>query len=240
MKVLLVNAKKVIKYIIVVLACLIVFATIIFIYLSQKDNVKAKIKALDLEEYDNLMIVAHPDDDILWGGAHLIDDNYLVVCITCGPNKERVKEFQSVMDATEDKYLMLGYPDKNNKGERDNWEECREDLEKDLKYILEYKDWNLVVTHNPDGEYGHIHHKMANDSVTRLTVDKSKLYYFGKYYSKSELASIPDGELIEISAYHLNRKQEIIDLYESQSFIKTKFNHMNMYEAFIKYSEWEY
>ena len=29
----------------------------------------------------NLMIVAHPDDETLWGGAHLIEDNYYVVCV---------------------------------------------------------------------------------------------------------------------------------------------------------------
>lgn len=29
---------------------------------------------------DKLMIVAHPDDEVLWGGGHLYDKGYLVVC----------------------------------------------------------------------------------------------------------------------------------------------------------------
>ena len=50
---------------------------------------------IELDNYDKLMIVAHPDDETLWGGAHLLEDNYLVVCITCGPIKDRVNEFIS-------------------------------------------------------------------------------------------------------------------------------------------------
>lgn len=36
------------------------------------------------------MIVAHPDDETLWGGSHLIDDNYLVVCMSNGWHKKEV------------------------------------------------------------------------------------------------------------------------------------------------------
>ena len=45
---------------------------------------------VDLENIDKVMIVAHPDDDMIWGGSHLIDDNYLVVCINCGAREDRV------------------------------------------------------------------------------------------------------------------------------------------------------
>lgn len=34
---------------------------------------------LNAFKYDNLMIVAHPDDEILWGGAHLFNGKYFVV-----------------------------------------------------------------------------------------------------------------------------------------------------------------
>ena len=46
------------------------------------------------------MIVAHPDDEMLWGGAHLLNGNYLVVCITCGRSKTRDKEFKEVGEYT--------------------------------------------------------------------------------------------------------------------------------------------
>ena len=44
------------------------------------------------------MIVAHPDDETIWGGGHLLQDDYLVICLTNGNNQIRAKEFEKVMD----------------------------------------------------------------------------------------------------------------------------------------------
>ena len=41
------------------------------------------------QEPESLMIVAHPDDETIWGGSHLINGNYTVLCITNGNNKKR-------------------------------------------------------------------------------------------------------------------------------------------------------
>src|SRR3989304_6470176 len=47
----------------------------------------------------NFMIVAHPDDEILWGFNYLKNKPYLwkVICLTCATNKTRVKEFETTM-----------------------------------------------------------------------------------------------------------------------------------------------
>ena len=42
-----------------------------------------------LDDYDSLMVVAHPDDETIWGGAHLLKGKYVVVCITNGNNRTR-------------------------------------------------------------------------------------------------------------------------------------------------------
>lgn len=49
------------------------------------------------KEPESLMIVAHPDDETIWGGSHLINGNYTVLCITNGNNKKRKKEFMNVI-----------------------------------------------------------------------------------------------------------------------------------------------
>lgn len=41
---------------------------------------------------ESLMIVAHPDDETIWGGSHLINGNYTVLCITNGNKKKRIYE----------------------------------------------------------------------------------------------------------------------------------------------------
>ncbi len=47
-------------------------------YLNLPHVTAADLDALDLDGYDKVMFVAHPDDDLLWGGRHLIEDDYLV------------------------------------------------------------------------------------------------------------------------------------------------------------------
>ncbi len=191
------------------------------------------IEHVDTNGITKLMIVAHPDDDFIWGGSHLIDDDYLVVCVTCGVRRDRVLEFKKAMNKTGEKYIMLGYPDKT-KGKRDDWSSVYESISKDLEKIITYKDWDSIVTHNPDGEYGHIHHKMTSKIVTTLS-NKDKLMYFGKYYTKE---NIPE-DLPKISRKNSKiKKKELIPIYASQGYSMDKFGHMFDYENWRTYAEW--
>ncbi len=223
--------------VIVILTILIITTLIHFLapYKANKDFSK-----INLDGYNKLMIVAHPDDETLWGGAHLLEDNYLVVCITCGGDKVRVNEFKNVMNATNDKYIMLNYPDKTN-GERDNWNTVYDDITKDLNDIIELKEWDTIVTHNPQGEYGHVHHKMTNAIVTSLMEQKDntdKLYYFGRYHSKKKVSEFYN-EMSPIQDKYLKDKKDILGLYVSQSFIQTMFDHMYGYEDWENYDSWK-
>ena len=103
------------------------------------------------QEPESLMIVAHPDDETIWGGSHLINGNYTVLCITNGNNKKRKKEFMKVMKKTHSKGIILSFPDKT-KGKRDNWKSCKKDIQREIQKEIDSKDWDKIVTHNPDGE----------------------------------------------------------------------------------------
>lgn len=200
------------------------------------ESVKTDYNSLDLTGYDKLMIVAHPDDDMLWGGSHLINEDFLVVCVTCGGVAKRVEEFKSVMAEVNDAYVMLDYPDKTN-GERDDWSEHYENITEDIKNIYGLKNWKEVVTHNPEGEYGHQHHKMTSAIVTGA-VDKNKLTYFGKYYSKKELEE-KDIKLHYLPDETVSKKKEILKIYESQENTVKKFMHMVPSEELLSYKEWQ-
>ena len=119
------------------------------------------------KEPESLMIVAHPDDETIWGGSHLINGNYTVLCITNGNNKKRKKEFMNVMKKTHSKGIILSFPDKT-KGKRDNWKSCKKDIQRAIQKEIDSKDWDKIVTHNPDGEYGHNHHKKVSKYVTMI------------------------------------------------------------------------
>lgn len=234
--------KKIKQYKKQIITIFIILISLLFIYKINYDHKYKPIKIdkdyskLNLKGYDKLMIVAHPDDELLWGGSHLLESKYLVVCITCGQDVERANEFKSVMSETDDKYIMLGYPDVVGL-RRDNWETSKEPLTKDLNDIINLKEWDIVVTHNPDGEYGHIHHKITNNIVTELVEDKDKLYYFGDYYTKRSLYKHYD-KMLPLTDLQLKKKTRLVGIYKSQLFIQTSFNHMFEFEDWKNYYEW--
>ncbi len=198
---------------------------------------KERLIAAGIDKADKVLILAHPDDDSLWAGGHLKSGNWFVLCITCGRNDIRREEFSSAMKASGNSYIILDYPDKVM-GIRDDWEAIRPDLKKDLNLVLTYKDWKEVATHNPDGEYGHQHHKMASSIVTDLCRDlkmTDRLEYMGKYYKKSELPDV-EKTLTRLTDEELAFKEHLLTFYKSQKKTVDKLSHMNPYEMWKPYS----
>ena len=174
------------------------------------------------------MFVAHPDDDLLWGGRHLIEDDYLVVCMTRGNDPVRSAEFKSVMEATGDKYLILSYPDKIGK-DRSSWSYWKKDMEADIATVLNYKDWKQVATHNADGEYGHHHHQMTHQLVEKAYKETNcgaAFYSFGKYYVNDKIPY----DLAEMPKDLYIQKRKLAKLYASQRTTVRKMYHMLPYE----------
>lgn len=226
------NKKKmllIIKVIFIIILLSILFFSIYKIIVHE-DKYTENITQLDLKGVNKIMIVAHPDDELLWGGKHLIEDKYLVVCITCGDDKEREIEFEMVMRAVNCPYLSLRYPDRND------WKYHKDNIKKDLKEILSYKDFKQIVTHNPDGEYGHDQHKKTSKYVTELA-NKNNLYYFNHYYTAEEIEN--NGiNTIPMDNKSLKEKEKILELYETQKDIINNHKAMIPYEEFISYDIW--
>lgn len=200
-------------------------------YLRLPKVAKEDLDRLQLDGCQNVMFVAHPDDELLWGGKHLLDDKYLVVCLTRGDDKIRRAEFEKVLEATGDKGLILAYPDKIWHWRAD-WKFWQEGIEADVASILQYKDWDLVVSHNAAGEYGHPHHKAAHKVVEKvygMAGCRAELHWFGKYYVNDK---VPYG-LPEMDKPSYVQKRKIAKLYQSQRDTIRKLYHM------LPYEDWE-
>lgn len=182
-----------------------------------------------------LMIVAHPDDDALWGGQHLSQGGWFVVCLTNEYNEKRKAEFNHAMDIAKAKRVILSYPDLVNY-QRNKWQTCKEGIKNDFDLLMKYKNWDMIVTHNPDGEYGHIHHKMTSSLMTLQAKQDgtfSSLYYFGKFYKK-----VPKKENC-LEKTEISKKQEIVDAYTTQlPAIERNWAQMIPYENWVKASDW--
>lgn len=114
------------------------------------------------------MVVAHPDDEALFGGGQLLlEDNWKVVCLTNGDNSIRRKEFEQVMYVVGATFEMWNY--------HDQFEVPLDDFEPVLRKIMT-EPFKKIVTHNAYGEYGHPHHKQIHNVMRRLVGED--LYVF--------------------------------------------------------------
>ena len=179
------------------------------------------------------MIVAHPDDEILWEGANLFKYSYFVVCLTNGYNERRAKDFRQILNFTNNSGIILNYPDLKDNNIRDDLSEVKNGILKDLSIILSYKNWDKIVTHGPDGTTGHIHHKNACRLVTIIAKKYNKcnnLYYFGKFFRKKEIPKY----LPRISEEEFKIKKKEVFIYKNvRKVIYRLWFHMLQYENWI-------
>ena len=201
---------------------------------------KEMLDELPLSNCTKLMVVAHPDDETLWGGAHLTEGGWFVVCLTNGYNEVRKNEFYEVIKEFGCEGMILSYPDLLANGQRSTWTTECTSIAKDLNTVLKYKHWGMVATHNPNGEYGHIHHKMTSKLVTEefyKTYWGTNLYYFGNWYSARRLPIMEDS-LRKVPEAALEKKLEALKLYTSQKGAVASNIHMAEYENWIRATEW--
>ena len=113
------------------------------------------------------MIVAHPDDEALFGGAELLtySKEYKVIAIDEAHDHERKGEFKASMAfiGIEEYEHWTGY-----KGGEDYH---REKLIYELLRVLRERDYKKIVTHNKLGEYGHPRHRALHDILNHLRPD---------------------------------------------------------------------
>jgi LmbE family N-acetylglucosaminyl deacetylase len=162
-----------------------------------------------------LMLVAHPDDEALFGFHDLFYNDVTVICFTNGTNTRRRTEFELSARTFGFKGHMLNYRD----SEHDNWSRLSNDtvLRRDLYPIVVANEFDRVVSHGADGEYGHIQHKRVH-SIAQATATFLKLP-FADFASRWHLGY--SKELIEA-------KKRIPDIYASQKGIVLRY--MNYFE----------
>jgi len=161
-------------------------------------------------EVDKLLIVAHPDDELLWGGMNILSEpGWFVVCATNANNSVRSTEFYKSMSyANVTKFIMYDVKDEYTEEE----EEADElfdgtPFEQGLKELSK-RAWKLVLSHNEEGEYGHEHHRKVHRMVS-------------KYFPKAKFFE-PGAHL---SAQNVEAKRESLIFYrQTQDICRKIFN----------------
>jgi LmbE family N-acetylglucosaminyl deacetylase len=119
---------------------------------------------------NKLMIVAHPDDETLFGGGELFNHQgeYKVVCLDYGNNMTRHKEFLCALEKLGVK--KWEHWDGTEFKTSTSYDESK--LVPKIQRLLDERDWEKVVTHNQGGEYGHYRHLELHNVMAKLCPNK--------------------------------------------------------------------
>ena len=196
-----------------------------------------------------ILVVAHPDDEILFFSSLLDKVDKIIVCF--GPSKNQTvskgrEKLQSQYPLSTVQWLNIQESDTHLSADwnnpivtdaglkvRYNKEKYQENFKKlvnNLESILE--EYDEIYTHNPWGEYGHEEHVSVFKAVCSLVGEKDKSVYVSSYLS--DRSSI----LFNIQK-HLLESDIIVGKISQDFCVKIKDLYINA-ECWTFYKDYEW
>lgn len=114
-----------------------------------------------------LCLVAHPDDCVIFGYSyiwHHSEHEWTVAYLTYTEHHARGAEFQQFWNRRNIATVFLGFEDHWHDNEQKQYTRWTEESAQQACWRLA-KDYDLVLTHDQRGDYGHIHHSLVYDAV---------------------------------------------------------------------------
>jgi LmbE family N-acetylglucosaminyl deacetylase len=179
-------------------------------------------------EVDKLLIVAHPDDEILWGGSNLLSQSgWFVICSTHLNDPVRSREFFSTMSyCNVTRYIMFDVKDEYTEDPVVADRIYDGSIFDNFLKKLATKSWKLVLSHSERGEYGHEHHRKVHRMVKKY-FPSSKFFDLGPKLSPKEIEYKRDALLFyrqtqSICKTIFNRRSNTLKISERQFFFNEK------------------
>ena len=120
-----------------------------------------------------LVVVAHPDDETLWSGGTILSHpeiNWTILTLCRKSDPDRAPKFFKVAKQLGAKGFMADLADSP-----DQKPLKQTDIQKTILSALSEKSFDIILTHNPKGEYTrHLRHEETSQAVLGLWND-SKL-----------------------------------------------------------------
>ena len=113
------------------------------------------------------IIVAHPDDEILWAGGTILNHplwQCFIVSLCRKEDEDRAPKFYQVLKILNAKGIMGDLDDEPEQKPLDN-----KQVEQAILDLLPQKHFDMIMTHHPKGEYTkHHRHKEISKAVIGL------------------------------------------------------------------------
>lgn len=116
-----------------------------------------------------LCLVAHPDDCVIFAYSyiwHHPEHEWTIGYLTYTSQDPRGAEFQTFWAKRNIRTVFLGFEDHWHDNEQKQFTRWGAETAGTACWQLA-KDFDLVLTHDESGDYGHIHHQLVHDSVAQ-------------------------------------------------------------------------